>query len=67
MKLICTPFTYLVPSWFPTFRGEIQGSYLGRKPAKEGTLKKFMMRNGAPSDVSIIRIGDSFESPYVSK
>jgi hypothetical protein len=65
-KLICTPFTYEMKSWWPTFRGAITGAYLGRKPASMATIRKFLRGNGAIG-ASKIKLGHTYESQWISK
>jgi hypothetical protein len=65
-KLICTPFTYEMPSWWPTFKGAITGSYLGRKPASMATIRKFLCSNGAKGAKNIV-LGHSYESEWIAK
>jgi len=66
-KPICTPFTYEVPSWFPTFKGPVQGSYLGRKPASVATIRKFLRANRTPADLRNITLGNAYESAWIAK
>jgi hypothetical protein len=66
-KLICTPFTYSVPSWWPTFKGDIAGNYLGRKPANAQTLRRFIASNGCPKDARILTVGNAYESQWIAK
>lgn len=65
-KLICTPFYYDMPSWWPSIKSPVFGSYLGRKPASMATIRRFLVSNGAKGAKNI-KLGTSFTSEWVCK